>query len=109
MPSTAADWPAPDDFPGMLRAVSEQYPAAVRDLLVPLAEGLPPGEALELLDLVTALDTAVSRRTYDDAEDTWQRILAHLPGLAPALQLVHDHVVHLISPCAICAPEGEPQ
>ena len=104
-----ADDPAPDDLPANIRAVGENYSAATAARLTVLAEALPPGQAWQLLDLVTALDNAVSRHAFDDAEDTWPRVLAHVPGPAPALTVVYDHVLHVISPCAVCAPEGESQ
>ena len=76
--------------------------------LTALARALTEAQARELLELARQIDDDASMRMLAKTEDTWQRTLAHFPGLSVALDLVRDHVEHEVTSCSICEPEESP-
>ena len=73
--------------------------------LTGLARSLDESQARELFELARQIDDEASLRMLNKSEETWQRTLAHFPGLSVALDLVRDHVEHQLATCAICEPE----
>ena len=61
-------------------------PHIVAEVVALLGE-LTPEQGARLTQLVDAVDAAASRRMFDASEQTWAGVIAHFPGLAPALLL----------------------
>jgi hypothetical protein len=53
---------------------------------------VPPAAFAEVLALVEAADEAGRSRLFAEYEEEWKLLLRHLPGLAPTLTLVHEHL-----------------
>ena len=92
----------PDARPDATQACAARFSPATAAQFTALARALPAPEAEALVALVTAIADETYRATLDGVDYRWQRILAHVPSLAPALQLVEDHVLGLESPCPVC-------
>ena len=88
-----------DPRPLTMDALDPTYPPELRARIVALAETLTPTQADELLGIVAAVDSAIQAATYRADDETWRRVLAHFPGLAPALDVVWSHVHCLAGPC----------
>jgi len=98
--------PAPDAPPvaDAIAACAAQFSPALGARLAALAHALPAAQARALLALARDISSETYAETCDGLERNWEQVLAHVPGLAPALQLVEDHVLGLRSPCPVCDP-----
>ena len=98
------EWREPD---AETRRVAAQYGPATASRLLRLARVLPPADTLQLLTLMAGVAEETSARDAERAAQTWHRILAHVPGMAPALEAVHAHVA-TGGECAVCAAHLPP-
>jgi hypothetical protein len=94
--------PEPQDRIALLAA---HYSPETGARLVALARALPEAQAEELLELARHIDDDACMRMLAKTEDTWQRTLAHFPGLSIALDVVRNHVEHRATGCPICEAE----
>jgi hypothetical protein len=76
-------------------------PHIVAEVVALLGE-LTPEQGARLTQLVDAVDAAASRRMFDASEQTWAGVIAHFPGLAPALDFVRYHVEERSGLCPLC-------
>jgi hypothetical protein len=53
---------------------------------------VPPDVFEAVLDLLAATEEHLSARWAVELEGRWQQVVAHAPGLAPVLALLHDHL-----------------
>jgi hypothetical protein len=74
-------------------------PSPLRQRVLALYRRLDPVTGLELLTLAWELEEAGFNRGVSTLTDYWDRTLAHFPGIAPALQLVYDHVEGSVPLC----------
>jgi len=84
--------------------VAARYSPATARRLLHLARVLPEAEAVELLALVAGVDEEAGARTAGSEAAVWQRVLAHVPGLARSLQAVREHALDAAE-CPTC--EGQ--
>jgi hypothetical protein len=104
-PASAAPPPSAS-FRAFLRYVTEALSPELALRALTLASELSEAQVEALFALLRAMeDRAVTAQT--DAQDaTWQAILAHLPGLAPSLEVIRAHVLGVepgCSPAGTCA------
>jgi hypothetical protein len=64
-----------------------------------LAE-LPPALAERVHRLVIRVEDAAQYAALRADDETWHRVLAHVPGLAPALELIRLHCEGALPACA---------
>ena len=56
------------------------------------AAQLADAQTPPFLDLLRALDTAATERAFRQEHTSWAAVVAHLPGLAPTLDLIRAHL-----------------
>ena len=61
----------------------------------------------EFATLVGAVDQAVTDEIGASKDRMWGRVLAHLPGLAPALDVLLAHVVGCLADCTKRCARGQ--
>ena len=81
-------------------------PAGTRERFVALATALPEAQAREFLDLLFVVVNDTDAGMFEACHQDWKQVLAHLPGLATALDLVMQHVRGTSRDCP-CCPIGE--
>ena len=81
--------------------VAARYRPATARRLLHLARVLPEAEALELLALVAGVDEEAGARSTRSEAAVWQRVLAHVPGLARSLEAVREHALDTAE-CPTC-------
>jgi hypothetical protein len=91
----------------LLRYVAATCSPDLTARVVALAATLSDEQVETLLELWRAIDDRAVALGVEQELATWQRILAHLPGLAPALEAIRAHVLEVEQPCAVCADESE--
>ena len=74
-----------------------------------LAAQLSDGQATALASMLGRLDTAYMYKHFDQERALWRALEAHLPGLAPTLELLRAHLQDVPSRGrrAMRAKEGE--
>jgi hypothetical protein len=75
------------------------YPPALAERYTRFAHALPPELGGEFWGFIWALDFWARGDTLDDEREIWEQVLAHVPGLAPALRLVKRHVIGSVDGC----------
>jgi hypothetical protein len=85
----------------ILRYVIERYPPELALRLLSFASTLPEDQARSFLDLLREVDDAATARAALQERAHWERLVAHLPGLAPALDLLRAHVRGTEPPCTL--------
>jgi hypothetical protein len=88
----------------ILQYVVEAYPPDLALRLLTFASTLPDDQAKGFLDLLRTVDAAAVARTTAEEQVRWQRLLAHLPGLAPTLELLRAHLHGSEPPCTADGP-----
>ena len=88
----ATQSPAPSIAEQAAQSAPSNAPAGTRARFVALATALPDAQAREFLDLVHLAINATDDSMFESCLQDWKGVLAHTPGMAPALQLVLDHV-----------------
>ena len=81
--------------------VAGRYSPTTARRLVHLARVLSDAEALELLALVVGVDEEAGARNARSEAAVWQRVLAHVPGLARSLEAVREHALDTAE-CPTC-------
>jgi hypothetical protein len=91
VPASAAPPPSAS-FRAFLRYVTAALSPESALRALTLASELSDAQVEALFALLRAMDDrAVAVRT-DEEDATWQAILAHLPGIAPSLEVIRAHV-----------------
>jgi hypothetical protein len=114
--SALQDYPdaaeAPDDAPGsepeapscslraFLQYATETLSPELAMRALALASQLPDAQIEALLALLRAMDDRAVATQTDEEDATWQGILAHVPGLAPSLEVIRAHVQGVEAPCS---------
>jgi hypothetical protein len=80
-------------------------PSLAADLAA-FEEALPPAQADQFRHLVSRLDDEVADRASRAEEETWQRTLAHFPGLAPALEHIRADAEGMVGACCTLQEGG---
>src|SRR5215208_8003082 len=71
---------------------TESLPEDHRGMLLAMMDTLPEAEAHHALELVSqAFEYGFNRGLVEEAK-TWRRVLAHVPGIAPVLELTYNHI-----------------
>ena len=91
----------------VLRYATTAFPPDLAVRALSLAGKLPDEDIEILLDLWTAVDDRAVTAGADWERQTWERILAHVPGLAPALNMIRAHVLEEEPTCAACGCQLE--
>ncbi|HEY8340410.1 MAG TPA: hypothetical protein VIK95_11100 [Egibacteraceae bacterium] len=91
----------------LLRYVAATCSPDLTARVVALAATLSDEQIETLLELWRAIDDRAVALGVEQELATWQRILAHLPGLAPALEAIRAHVLEVEQPCAVCADDAD--
>src|SRR4051812_17079788 len=76
----------------ILQYVVAAYPPELALRLLTFASTLPEDQAKGFLELLRTVDDAAVGRATVQEQVRWQRLLAHLPGLAPTLDLLRAHI-----------------
>jgi hypothetical protein len=90
-PVSAAPPPS-SSFRAFLRYVTAALAPEMALRALTLASELSDAQVEALLALLQALDDRAVTAQTDAENATWQAILAHLPGLAPSLEVIRAHV-----------------
>jgi hypothetical protein len=93
-------------FRPVLQYVAEQYPPELALRLLTFASTLPEAQAQSFLELLRAVDDAVTARAAEHEQVSWQQLVTHLPGLAPTLELLRAHVQGVVPSCTMDSAEG---
>jgi hypothetical protein len=91
--------PVRDRTPAEYYGVPGLFPPALAADLAAFEEALPPEQGARFRALVAEVDNAVNAATLRAEDEQWRRVLAHFPGLAPALGVVWSHVHALSGGC----------
>jgi hypothetical protein len=86
---------------------ASQYSAETAAAITRLARALPEPQAEELLQLVRTIVGEVEHEEFDAREADLDRVVAHLPGLAPVLALLRAHMDGYVvgeDDCPACKP-----
>jgi hypothetical protein len=86
----------------LLRYITPACPPPLAARMIALATSLSDEQVDTLAEFLRVLDDRAVASSTEEAIVTWQRILAHLPGLAPALELVRAHVLDVEESCHVC-------
>jgi hypothetical protein len=90
--------------PSLLQYVVGAYPPDLALRLLTFASALPAEQAKSFLQLLQAVDDAAVARVTEAEQVDWQQLRAHLPGLAPTLDLLRAHIQGTEPPCT---PDGD--
>ena len=75
------------------------YPVELRARIAAFMAELSAEQRTRFDAILNGVDNAASAATLVAEKEVWQQVLAHAPGLAPALELVHTHVTGFMPPC----------
>jgi hypothetical protein len=82
------------------------YSPDINRRIIALATALPEAQAREFLALLFVVVNDTDASMFEACHQDWKQVLAHLPGLATALELVMQHVRGTFRDCP-CCPIGE--
>jgi hypothetical protein len=89
------------------RAELDALSPEVRALLAALERTLAPGVFADVLALAATIEEEATGRAVQEVNHRWERVLAHFPGLAPAIAHLDELEAHTDnylrhSDCAPC-------
>lgn len=81
----------------------ETLPPEVGTQLAALAAELTDAQVQRLCRITDSIWDCATTEAHEARDAEWQALLAHVPGFAAALEVLHSHVEGARPPCA---PEG---
>jgi hypothetical protein len=96
----SASPPLSASFRALLQYVTEALSPEMALQALALASELSDAQVEALLALLRALDDRTVAAQTDADAAAWQAILAHIPGLAPSLEVIRAHVQGVEPSCS---------